>query len=701
MNRRTALILLLLCGAATAVGLVAWSAIRDDRHRLVREFADDKRRLVDEAARAVSASLEEVAQDLRYVSRLVAGTPGAQLPERELQALLTVVKPYKLAVVLDDAGRKVAEVQDPAVTPELRRAFERSLVDLFPRAAAAELGRIEVSPPLGSPSSGFVRLFATPIPPREDGQGGVFVLLVDTEPFFGMLRLLASEPSSRLLLLGAHGRPIPVSDPRLAEHAAHAGPRANAEFGHLVARMRQGERGLLQLGPSSSEALGIGQSDTVAAFAPIEVEGGSNWTVAILTSTAQLRALERAVILRLGVAALLVALSLVAFGGWLVVSSRRSAQLAERLRSADALAHLHEKTQKILDNIPTGVAALSLDGRITALNDALRRRVSPGETPLERLAGLFQGAPPALVSRIEALVKAALDTGKVQTLRGEPVPLFGEEGQFTVVAVPLEPRDPEVRVLLVVEDLSHLRALESQLLRTEKLATVGVLAAGIAHEVGTPLGVVRGRAEYVLGKLGQEHPQASGVQVIIEQIDRVSRTIRQLLDFSRLQPAAAHATSLTPVTRAVAELLKFELEKRKVALALDVPEDLAPLLADPDQLQQVLVNLTLNSAAACQPGGRVHISASPEIAEAPSQRVRITVEDDGCGIPAQNLHQVFDPFFTTKKRGQGTGLGLAVVAQIVRNHGGQVEIESEDGKGTRVIVHWPVTTERGEVKHVV
>ena len=127
----------------------------------------------------------------------------------------------------------------------------------------------------------------------------------------------------------------------------------------------------------------------------------------------------------------------------------------------------------------------------------------------------------------------------------------GDGGRYNVHAVPLEPRFAEARLLIVVEDLSALRALEDQLLRAEKLATVGVLAAGIAHEIGTPLGVVRGRAEYMRGKLGSDGPAAGGLGIIIEQIDLISRTIRQLLDFSRARQAAVRAVRLEPIARAV------------------------------------------------------------------------------------------------------------------------------------------------------
>jgi signal transduction histidine kinase len=417
-------------------------------------------------------------------------------------------------------------------------------------------------------------------------------------------------------------------------------------------------------------------------------------------STIALRSHERGLIIRLSLAALLVTLFLVAFGVYVVLAQRRAVALRESRRHADQLAHLHDKTQKILDHIPTGVLALTAEGRISAVNQALRARM-PASAVGAPLAAAFPQAPEQVVSRLTGLVEAASQEARVRSLLGEPLALFGEEGQYNIHAVPLEARDPEVRTLLVVEDLSDVRALESQLLRAEKFATVGVLAAGIAHEIGTPLGVIRGRAEYVQGKLGSSHPQAPGVGVIIEQIDRVSRTIRQLLDFSRLQPAAVRPLALEPLLRDVCELLRLEAERRGVRIGLELPGKLPAIAADPDQLQQVLVNLILNACDACGTGGSVRLTA-----EAPDGSssgawgfVTLTVRDDGCGIPPESLNQVFDPFFTTKKRGQGTGLGLTVVAQVVRNHGGRVELESEPGRGTCVTLLWPaagpvVTEER-------
>jgi signal transduction histidine kinase len=232
-------------------------------------------------------------------------------------------------------------------------------------------------------------------------------------------------------------------------------------------------------------------------------------------------------------------------------------------------------------------------------------------------------------------------------------------------------------------------------LRAEKLATIGVLAAGLAHEVGTPLGIVRGRAEYVLGKLGSDHPQARNVGVITEQIDRVTRTIRQMLDFARVTPAAVKPVAISQVASWLAEVVRFEAQRRKVSLALEVPDTLPPVSANPDELQQLLLNLVMNACDACSEGGHVTLSATPSQGAGGWQCVKLCVSDDGHGIPAEDISGVFDPFFTTKKRGQGTGLGLTVAAQIVRNHGGQIELDSEVGRGTRVVVLWPVVAGEG------
>ncbi|HSP81204.1 MAG TPA: ATP-binding protein, partial [Myxococcaceae bacterium] len=616
---------------------------------------------------------------------------------------LEVVGQYKAILVLGEGGAQRFSIVDSRAGPSVTRgAVGTVLAETAREALSRSPGEIHTSPPVAAAPGGWFRVFATAYASGEDSPGGAVAVLVDTEPSFAPLKLIATQPDMRLLLLGTHGVPTPASDVTLGEwqQRVEQEPELVPAFASLVRRMRAGERGTTSIPEAEANRLGLGEADAIAVFLPIRMRGGAHWSVAALGTTLGLRAHERGIIQRVALGGAVVGVLLVLFGAYVIISSRRAVALQESRRHADRLAHLHEKTQKILDNIPSGVLALSAERRITAVNQALRERLPPSAVGASR-SEAFPHAPAAVVERLAALVDDACRAERVLNLHGEPLPLFGEEGQYRLHAVPLERHDEEVRVLLVVEDLSNVHALESQLLRAEKLATVGILAAGIAHELGTPLGVIRGRAEYVLGKLGAEHPQARGVQVIIDQIDRVSRTIRQLLDFSRVQPAPVRAVSLGTLLETVRELLHGESERRRVKVRVEVPEGLPQVAADPDQLQQVVLNLTLNACDASGPGGTVRLTAEAESPGTPGawSGVRVMVCDDGCGIPPESLNRVFDPFFTTKKRGQGTGLGLTVVAQIVRNHGGRLELESEPGRGTCVTLWWPAVAVPSEERH--
>jgi signal transduction histidine kinase len=231
------------------------------------------------------------------------------------------------------------------------------------------------------------------------------------------------------------------------------------------------------------------------------------------------------------------------------------------------------------------------------------------------------------------------------------------------------------------------RALEEQIARAEKLLTVGVLAAGIAHEIGTPLAIIRGRAEAQLEKVS-DAPTVTALKAIVEQIDRISSTIRQVLDFAHRQPVAVRPTDARAAASRALAMLDWRFRRKEVTARLDVEADVPQIAADPDQLQQTLLNLLLNSCDACARGGTVRIRIGGDVAVPGT--VRIAIEDDGCGIAPENIQAVFDPFFTTKGRGEGTGLGLFVASNIVRRHGGRIRLESDPGKGTTAIIDWPI-----------
>jgi signal transduction histidine kinase len=235
--------------------------------------------------------------------------------------------------------------------------------------------------------------------------------------------------------------------------------------------------------------------------------------------------------------------------------------------------------------------------------------------------------------------------------------------------------------------------LQQQLRHAETLAVAGKLATGIAHEIGTPLNIISGRAEFLLHTLSQADKRREELTIIIAQIDRISVIIRSLLDIVRpakpdIQPAALHGA-----VERLLPLLRHAVRRHGVVLDAPVPGDLPPILVDPNQLQQVLINLIMNAVQAAEPGGRVRLTAARSD-EGGRPGVAISVRDTGGGIPPEILPRIFEPFFTTKPAGQGTGLGLAICRDIIKEHGGEIRVDSQLGQGTTVTVWLPEAAAR-------
>jgi signal transduction histidine kinase len=669
---------IVLAGVVAALAGVIWLAtvlVGQARARVVEEFAAQEQVHVSDSARTIETELNDVLEDLHFAAGWVRQGRPDEVKSR-LRALLDIGHPYQAVVVVDGNGASVLSILDDQ--QGLSRELE-PLTEAAREALTRPPGEVALVPP--EARSGWRRAFTVPFA-TASGRGAL-ALLVDTQSFF---RALPGERGLHVIVLDGHGRPLPATTPELMKALASPSP----PLAELVTSMRRGDDRRLRWSADEARAVIPGLGESVVTIVPLKVHGASSWSMAVVTPVGMIGQHERALTLRIALTAAAIASCLLALAAYLIVGARRGAALQLRLAHAQRLAHLHDKTEKIVDNIPAAVLVLSDVGEITGLNRAFRDRLD-GDVLGQPWPHAFAQATPAALERLRALIDGAGASRTVTSLPGATLSLFGVDGRYSVHAVPLEPRFAEARMLLVIEDLSELRALEDQLLRAEKLATVGVLAAGIAHEIGTPLGVVRGRAEYMRGKLGSDGPASGGLNVIIEQIDLISRTIRQLLDFSRARQAVVRAVRLEPIARAVVDLLRFEAERRKVTLAVEVAPGLAPLHADADALQQMLVNLTMNALDASRPGGHVVIAGAVD----GKTRARIEVRDDGAGIPPEQRNQIFDPFFTTKKRGQGTGLGLTLCAQVVRDHGGQIEVDSEVGRGTTVIVTWPRAPEDG------
>jgi signal transduction histidine kinase len=243
---------------------------------------------------------------------------------------------------------------------------------------------------------------------------------------------------------------------------------------------------------------------------------------------------------------------------------------------------------------------------------------------------------------------------------------------------------------LAAEGEEKLR-LERALHQSEQLAALGQLASRLAHEIGTPLNIIQGRAEQVLqrGSLAEKDQEFLGV--IVTQIDRISVFIRQLLTLARRSAPDLRTVQLQDIVRRVADVVSDRGTAAGVEVTLELADDLPPVQGDPEQLQQVVLNLSVNALQAVGTAGRVTLRThcQPPGPLSPAGWSKVEVADTGPGISSHDLPHIFEPFFTTKGQIGGTGLGLAISREIIRSHQGEIHVESTPGHGSRFIVSLP------------
>jgi len=225
----------------------------------------------------------------------------------------------------------------------------------------------------------------------------------------------------------------------------------------------------------------------------------------------------------------------------------------------------------------------------------------------------------------------------------------------------------------LLEESERKLQLERRLMETDKLATIGTLASGFAHEIGTPLGIIRGQSELLAGRM-TDRKLADGLQIILGQIDRISNMVRMLLDLGRRRESVRTPVDVRTIIESTIRLLEREATRRRVKMDADLGAAPLAVNGDPDQLQQVFVNLEINALDAMGVlGGQLHISGAQDQA---SGKIRLRFADTGPGVPEQLKERIFDPFFTSKDPGKGTGMGLAVSRSIVLDHDGELTVES-------------------------
>ncbi len=354
----------------------------------------------------------------------------------------------------------------------------------------------------------------------------------------------------------------------------------------------------------------------------------------------------------------------------------------------EALAEAKREWEMSFDALVDPVAVLDAAGNLVRANLAMGNAVGRQiRDVVNRHYGELLG--PALAGHDDPVAQSLADA-EARTAEARYERLPGVR-QVTTSVVP--DHRGRMRLIVVLKDVTELKEQQDRMQQTLRLAELGRLAGGMAHEINTPLASIALRAESLLRSA--EDPRLLAIdsfrnfprylRAIDEEIFRCKKIINSVLDFSRARAPEVKATDLNAVARGAAELVESQMRLKQVRLEVDIEPDLPEVHADESQLRQALLALLTNALDASEPGGRVVI----ETRTTAEGGAALAVQDEGSGIAAADREKIFSPFFTTKPVGQGTGLGLAICHGIVQSHGGDIRVESEPGQGARFTILLP------------
>jgi PAS domain S-box-containing protein len=365
----------------------------------------------------------------------------------------------------------------------------------------------------------------------------------------------------------------------------------------------------------------------------------------------------------------------------------QNASLYARLeKKIGEFERLKEFNENIVESINVGILALDLDDRIESWNAQMEAMyaLSRAEAIGQPLQNVF---PPEFIEVLEGFRN---DQGVHHLYKFRLTTRAGEQRAANIAIAPLLSRDfISVGRIILVDDITERVSLETQLAQADKLSSIGLLAAGVAHEINTPLAVISSYAQMLSKQLKGDTRLGLVLDKITQQSFRAAEIANGLLNFSRTSTTEFRETNLNQVIRDTLSLLEHQFKTAQIVLDLDLAEELPPIHGNPGKLQQVFLNLLLNAKEAMPGGGRLRVATLVD------GHVEALIADSGTGIAPENLKRIYDPFFTTKTPSRpgdrrGTGLGLSVSYGIIQEHAGKIHVQSAVGAGTTFHLEFPL-----------
>jgi len=371
------------------------------------------------------------------------------------------------------------------------------------------------------------------------------------------------------------------------------------------------------------------------------------------------------------ISGVLVILGLAGFISMFWMQSYRSTK--KSLQDTSAIA------DEVVTSLPVGLIATDKNGKIAFFNSAAERITgldlaeARGKNPDSILPSHFCGLKESLdrgESIFEKEMECEFTKDKIIPVSVSASKIINEEGQF-------------VGQVLIIRDLGEIRRLQNEIGRKEKLAAIGGLAAGVAHEIRNPLSSIKGIATYFKNKFDENSDDDEMAGVMIEEVERLNRVISELLEFARPTELKLKTTDVNSLIEHSVRLIEKEAADKNIDIKLELSQQPVSAQIDSDRLSQCLLNLYLNALQAMEKDGQLSVKDSLTH----DNLIVIEIKDTGSGIKVENLDKIFDPYYTTKTK--GTGLGLAIVHKIVEAHNGSIKVRSISGQGTSFIISIP------------